>query len=117
MDFAQFLDKLETGPGWFRKVCVFPMLLGLSRFLRGPHRLKRKPHRSRSSYGFSPRACVDYRAKTKGKVERPFCHIRQDFFLVRGFLDLTDMIAQRRLVLAGVAKRSIDCYIMPSLCN
>ena len=32
-------------------------------------------------YGFQPRACRPYRAKTKGKVERPFSYIRQDFFL------------------------------------
>ena len=32
-------------------------------------------------YRFQPRACRPYRAKTKGKVERPFSYIRQDFFL------------------------------------
>jgi len=32
-------------------------------------------------YGFQPRACRPYRAKTKGKVERPFRYIREDFFL------------------------------------
>ena len=31
-------------------------------------------------YGFQPRACRPYRAKTKGKVERPFRYIREDFF-------------------------------------
>ena len=34
-------------------------------------------------YGFLPRACRPYRAKTKGKVERPFSYIRKDFFLAR----------------------------------
>lgn len=34
-------------------------------------------------YGFLPRACRPYRAKTKGKVERPFSYIRQDFFVDR----------------------------------
>ena len=34
-------------------------------------------------YGFHPKACRPYRAKTKGKVERPFSYIRQDFFLAR----------------------------------
>jgi len=29
-------------------------------------------------YGFSPRACKPYRAKTKGKVERPYRYIRQE---------------------------------------
>src|SRR3954463_9146504 len=36
-------------------------------------------------YGFQPRACRPYRAKTKGKVERPFRYIREDFFLARSF--------------------------------
>ncbi len=34
-------------------------------------------------YGFHPKACRPYRAKTKGKVERPFRYIREDFFLAR----------------------------------
>ena len=29
-------------------------------------------------YGFRPRACRPYRAKTKGKVERPFRYVRQE---------------------------------------
>jgi transposase len=32
-------------------------------------------------YGFQPKACRPYRAKTKGKVERPYRYIREDFFL------------------------------------
>ena len=39
-------------------------------------------------YGFAPRACKPYRAQTKGKVERPFRYIRQDFFLARRFSNL-----------------------------
>ena len=34
-------------------------------------------------YGSGPRACRPYRAKTKGKIERPYRHVRQDFFLAR----------------------------------
>jgi transposase len=45
-------------------------------------------------YGFHPRACRPYRANTKGKVERPFSYIRQDFFLARTFRDLEDLNAQ-----------------------
>ena len=40
------------------------------------------------------RACKAYRAKTKGKVERPFRCIRQDFFLDRTFRSLDDPDAQ-----------------------
>src|SRR3954462_12906133 len=45
-------------------------------------------------YGFQPRACRPYRAKTKGKVERPFRYIREDFFLARSFRNLDDLNAQ-----------------------
>jgi len=45
-------------------------------------------------YGFHPRACRPYRAKTKGKVERPFSYIRQDFFLARTFRNLDDLNTQ-----------------------
>lgn len=45
-------------------------------------------------YRFQPRACRPYRAKTKGKVERPFSYIRQDFFLGRSFRSLDDLNTQ-----------------------
>ena len=45
-------------------------------------------------YGFQPRACRPYRAKTKGKVERPFRYIREDFFLGGVFRNLDDLNEQ-----------------------
>ena len=54
-------------------------------------------------YGFHPRACRPYRAKTKGKVERPFSYIRQDFFLARSFRNLDDLNAQLDEWLAKIA--------------
>ena len=45
-------------------------------------------------YGFLPRACRPYRAKTKGKVERPFSYIRQDFFL-KGYISKERNVAKR----------------------
>jgi transposase len=54
-------------------------------------------------YGYLPRACRSYRAKTKGKVERPFSYIRQDFFLARTFRDLDDLNAQLATWLDTVA--------------
>ena len=45
-------------------------------------------------YGAVPRACQPYRAKTKGKIERPFRYIRQDFFLTRTFRNMDDLNAQ-----------------------
>jgi transposase len=54
-------------------------------------------------YGFAPRACKPYRAKTKGKVERPYRYIRQDFFLARRFANLGELNAQLRQWLDTVA--------------
>ena len=54
-------------------------------------------------YGFLPKACRPYRAKTKGKVERPFSYIRQDFFLARTFRNLDDLNDQLADWLANIA--------------
>jgi transposase len=54
-------------------------------------------------YGFHPKACQPYRAKTKGKVERPFRYIREDFFLARSFRNLADLNQQLRHWLDTVA--------------
>lgn len=45
-------------------------------------------------YGFKPRACKAYRAKTKGKIERPFRYVRANFFLARSFANLEDLNRQ-----------------------
>jgi transposase len=58
-------------------------------------------------YGFHPRACRAYRAKTKGKVERPFRYIREDFFLARTFRNLDDLNEQLRRWLDTVANPRI----------
>ena len=54
-------------------------------------------------YRFLPKACPPYRAKTKGKVERPFRYVREDFFLGRSFRNLDDLNAQFRRWLDTVA--------------
>ena len=54
-------------------------------------------------YGYLPKACKPYRAKTKGKVERPFRYIREDFFLARSFCNLDDLNKQFREWLDQVA--------------
>jgi transposase len=54
-------------------------------------------------YRFLPKACAPYRAKTKGKVERPFRYVREDFFLGRSFRNLDDLNAQFRHWLDTVA--------------
>jgi hypothetical protein len=58
---------------------------------------------SAGHYGLHPKACRPYRAKTKGKVERPFRYIREDFYLARSFRNLDDLNAQLAHWLGTVA--------------
>jgi transposase len=52
---------------------------------------------------FRLRACRPYRAKTKGKVERPIRYVRENFFYGRHFLNDQDLDAQLQRWLEGVA--------------
>jgi hypothetical protein len=56
-------------------------------------------------YGFQPKACRPYRAKTKGKIERPYRYIRQDFFLAGEFDDMDDLNHQLDRWRAEIAHR------------
>ncbi|WP_424138371.1 IS21 family transposase [Roseomonas chloroacetimidivorans] len=58
-------------------------------------------------FGFQPRACRPYRPKTKGKVERPFHYVREDFFLARSFRNLDDLNLQLRHWLDTVANARV----------
>ena len=54
-------------------------------------------------YGFEPRACRPYRPQTKGKVERPYRYVREDFFLASSFRNLEDLNTQLAQWLERVA--------------
>lgn len=54
-------------------------------------------------WGFTPRACRPYRARTKGKVERPVRYLRGNFVYGRTFLHDADLDHQRQLWLERVA--------------
>ena len=54
-------------------------------------------------YGFEPKLCRVYRAQTKGKVERPFNYIRQDFFIGNKFSTLEELNEQAILWLNNIA--------------
>ena len=54
-------------------------------------------------WGFRIRACRPYRAKTKGKVERPVSYVRQNFFYGREFLNDADLNQQ---VLSWVRRKA-----------
>lgn len=58
-------------------------------------------------FGFRPRACAAYRAKTKGKVERMFRYVREDFFLGTEFADLHELNARLDQWRATVANRRV----------
>ncbi len=59
------------------------------RVLENPEFLRFAAH-----WGFRIRACRPYRAKTKGKVERPVRYVRQSLIYGREFLDHADLNAQ-----------------------
>lgn len=139
VDFAEFTVEFTDEPGVVRKVWLFSLVLGHSRWLWGrfvasqnlqsvlrchiaafaalggvPEEILYDRMKTAvigedevgvvtynaalvallNHYGAVPRACQPYRAKTKGKVERPFRYIRQDFFLARTFRDIDDLNAQ-----------------------
>jgi len=54
-------------------------------------------------WGFQIRACRPYRAKTKGKVERPIRYLRESFFYGRAFASDADLNAQAERWLTSVA--------------
>ncbi|UCC74136.1 MAG: IS21 family transposase [Gemmatimonadota bacterium] len=58
-------------------------------------------------WGFRPRACRPYRAKTKGKVERPIRYVRQSFFYGREFVSDDDLNARAQQWLATVANARV----------
>lgn len=58
-------------------------------------------------WGFRVRACRPYRAKTKGKVERPIGYVRQGFFYGRSFLNDADLNAQALSWLTQTANRRV----------
>jgi transposase len=54
-------------------------------------------------WSFRIRACRPYRARTKGKVERPIRYLREDFLYGREFLGDADLDAQAKAWLETVA--------------
>lgn len=54
-------------------------------------------------WGFVARSCRACRAQTKGKVERPIRHLRENFFHGRGFVNDADLNEQAARWLEGTA--------------
>jgi len=58
-------------------------------------------------YKFTPRACLPGRARTKGKVERPFQFLEERFLKGREFRSWSDFTAQ----LAGFEETVVNCRV------
>jgi transposase len=72
-----------------KAVIVDDERLNGGKLLENPEFLRFAAH-----WGFRIRACRPYRARTKGKVERPISYVRQSFFYGRSFLNDDDLNAQ-----------------------
>src|ERR1700730_5912438 len=81
------------------------VVIGDERFCDGALVLNTEFLRFAAHWGFRPRACRPYRAKTKGKVERPIRYLRESFFYGRTFLNDADLNAQAERWLATTANR------------
>jgi len=81
------------------------VVLSDERFSDGGLVLNTEFLRFAAHWGFRPRACRPYRARTKGKVERPIRYVRQSFFYGRSFLNDADLNAQGEYWLENTANR------------
>jgi transposase len=75
---------------------------GGGRLLENPEFLRFAAH-----WGFRIRACRPYRARTKGKVERPVGYLRGNFLYGRTFLGDADLADQCARWLADVANQRV----------
>src|ERR1700733_6164511 len=67
------------------------VVIGDGRLSKGAMVLNPEFLRFAAHWGFRPRACRPYRAKTKGKVERPIRYVRESFFYGRTFINDADL--------------------------
>jgi transposase len=81
------------------------VVIGDDRMSKGALVMNAEFLRFAAHWGFRPRACRPYRAKTKGKVERPIRYLRESFFYGRTFLNDSDLNAQAERWLESTANR------------
>jgi len=72
------------------------------RLLENPEFLRVAAH-----WGFRIRACRPYRARTKGKIERPVSYLRRNFLYGRTFLGDADLAAEARAWLDDTANARV----------
>jgi transposase len=81
------------------------VVVGDDRLSKGALVMNAEFLRFAAHWDFRPRACRPYRAKTKGKVERPIRYVRESFFYGRTFLNDADLNAQAERWLERTANR------------
>jgi transposase len=81
------------------------VVVGDERLSKGALVMNAEFLRFAAHWDFRPRACRPYRAKTKGKVERPIRYVRESFFYGRTFLNDADLNAQAERWLQRTANR------------
>jgi hypothetical protein len=81
------------------------VVIGDDRLSKGALVMNAEFLRFAAHWGFRPRACRPYRAKTKGKVERPIRYLRESFFYGRTFLNDADLNAQAERWVVATANR------------
>jgi transposase len=105
------LEEAFTAFGGVPAECLFDQMKavvvederpGGGRLLENPEFARFAAH-----WGFRIRACRPYRAKTKGKVERPIRYLRQSFLYGRDFLGDGDLAAQADTWVAEVANARV----------
>ena len=104
-DIPTLLGGLEAAFGFFgglpRELLFDQMKSVIVRYLRGEGgRIAENAEflRFAAHWGFRPRACRPYRAKTKGKVECPIGYVRKSFTYGRSFVGDADPQRAGRVV-------------------
>ena len=100
-DLRTLIHGLEACFRWWGGVCLellfdqMRAVLTRDERLQGGSLIKNLEFlRFSRHYGFRVRVCRPYRAKTKGKVERPIRYLRDNFLYGRTFLSDADLNAQ-----------------------
>lgn len=103
------LEAAFTAFGGVPRECLFDQMRAVilddtrqseGKLLENPEFLRFSAH-----WGFRIHACRPYRAKTKGKVERPIHYVRWNFLYGREFLGDADLAAQAEQWLAVTANQ------------
>lgn len=114
-DMRTLFDGLEQAFAFFGGVPKEVLFDQMRAVILADHRFEgggliENPELSRFAHHwqFRPRACRPYRAKTKGKVERPIRYVRESFFYGRTFISDGDLDEQLQAWLRDVA--NVRCH-------